>query len=462
MAINVGILGRARKVKRIYVGVNGKARRVTKVVAKHPSLGSSRLARTCYKDKERALIRGSFFFGSVSPVVCRAIWSDDYNSYLVSGTFKDDGQLSQVSLSVSGSVADTGRAVSLGGTSPVYRHPAPVAGGSIMWFSGAKEKVLSVKKIDVDSMTDDSSFSFSSGYFIASNRQHGITEFADLPPLLFTAINEYGNEFVATYSVSGGAGQSFVFSYKTNARSVTPITVDDVAKRMIVIGGSGGGIKILDLVGWFRNYPDGSKDLVDIRTASEYVLAEAADFSSDGVYIGDASRATVVNSSGATIANSYVGTVCYYNTDKSTRVCKLVVDFGGWADTGDGGEVPVHEVQQYTEEFDLTDSDLSRADNYVWRYLGYDRYRFLYVLSTVNDTVKIIKFSTGEGGIQKVGEYDTGISLSDNIVLQDTVPNYFGYAGNYGRNDGEAVPAFVITRNNEYNELVIVPPELIV
>lgn len=474
MAINVGVLGATRKVKRIYVGVDGKARRVTRVRAKHPSLGSTTLARVCYNDKTRAMIKGSFSFGFTSPIVCRAIWSDENNAYLISGTFKDSALLSQISMSVDGTIADTGKAVSLSDASYEYKNPAPVAGDSLMLFSGAKDKKISVKKIDVDKMTeslvtssDKSSFSFSAGYAVASNRQHGdpfdTSGTLSFPPSQFTAVNEYGNKFVATYSKSGGTGKSFVFSYRTKAWSSTPVYHDAVAKRMIVTDSSGGNIKILDLVGWFTSYSDGTRELSDIRTSSEYMLVEAANHSTEGVYIGAASNAAIVyNSVGTKVYDSYVCPVCYYNASKSSRICKLVIDSGRWGSTGDGGEVPVHDVQQYTEEFELTDSDVGRADNYIWKYLGWDYYGNQYVLSTVGDVVKVIKFSTGTDGITKVGEYDTGVALSDNVVLQDIVPNYFEFAGRAGRTDQQASPVFIITRNNEYNELFIVPPEIIV
>lgn len=469
MGIRIGNLSVARNVKRIYVGVDGKARRVTKVRAKAAYKEGLEMSGVVYKDTERLQIKSLFNFGNISPVVCRVFWSDDAGKYLVSGTFKSSNQLSQLAVSVSGSAVDNGHDMLLSDSASDYTKPAPIEGGQVMLFSGTLSKKIFVKRVNVStntevksSETDTSSFSFTTSYAVASSPQHGYWNMSNesFPPANFVSVNEYGDKIIATYSSYGGAGKSFVFSYKTNCHSVAPIVYDTVAKRMVVKDLYDGDIKIVDLVGWYTSGGAFSKLLV----TSTYTLSPA-EFASDPLYIGPGtSNARAYNSSGEIQFRVYACTVCNNYNDttrgKVFRRCCIVLDYGGWVNNSDGSSVPVHSVKQWTVEHELSDSELARADKYIWKYLGYDNSGNQYVLSTMEDVVKIIKFSTENGELNKVGEFDTGIVLSDNVVLQDTVINRFGFAQR-SRNL-EAVPAFVITRNNEYNELVIVPPELIV
>lgn len=469
MGIKIGNLSAARNVKRIYVGVDGKARRVTKVRAKAAYKEGLGMSGVVYEDTERLQIKSLFNFGNLSPVVCRVFWSDDAGKYLVSGTFKSSNQLSQLAVSILGSAADNGHDMLLSDSASDYVKPAPIEGGQVMLFSGTLSKKIFVKRVNVStntevksSETDASSFSFTTSYAVASSPQHGYWNMTNItfPPEEFVAVNEYGNKIVATFSSYGGAGKPFVFDYKTNCHSVAPITYSASAKRMIVKDNSSGDIKIVDLVGYYTSLGA----LTKLAVASTH-LCVSAEFASDPLYIGPGtSNARAYNSSGEIQFRVYACTVCNNYNDtirgKVFRRCHIVLDYGEWVNNSDGSSVPVHSVKQWTAEYELSDSELARADKYIWKYLGYDNSGNQYVLSTMEDIVKIIKFSTENGELNKVGEFDTGIVLSDNVVLQDTVINSFGSA--VGRRNLVAVPAFVITINNEYNELIIVPPELIV
>lgn len=465
MTVSIGDLNVSKKVKRIYVGVDGKARRVVKVYARAKISSSGTRSGPVYRDTSRLVINSRFSFGNVTPVVCRAFWSEDEGAYLVSGTFKQSNMLSQIKVSVAGEATDNARDILLSDSVSDYTNPAPVEGGSVMLFSGALSKKIFVKLIDTETNTEYkatetsvSSFSFSSEYAVSSSPQHGTWNYSyEIPgDPHFVAANEYGDKLVFTYSANGGSGKSFVYSYKTKARSVTPARYDRVGKMWIAIDSSDGSIKEFVSAGYYYNNTGAFANKLAILSTP--VLLSSGSYSSDGLYFGPSAQTDAMNSSGGRELTIFASTLCYFNKEKNTRVCEFILDYGDYGYDSSGALVFNHAIKRYSEQHVLSDAD-TESNDYIWRFLGHDRNNRQYVLSTLGGQIKIIKFSTDGGVITKLAEYDTGISISKNTKLQDTVTNYFYYGG---RVNLGAVPAFVLTHNNEYNELVIVPPEIIV
>ena len=468
MGVKIGNLNVSRKIKRIYVGVNGTARRVTKIYAKAKTSETSTKAGVVYKDDEILLVKARFSLGNTSPILCSVYKSETTGGFLVSGTFKDKFLLSEMSVSSSGTtVVDTGRSVSLGSSTRPFVAPTAIrtygsayVSDNAFLFSGAALGNVLVKRVSPYTMSEfDGSASFeiaTSASVLASGQQDipsaFVSSLTGWPLPVFMSINSAGaSGIVASYSENGGSGKTYTFpTYKIAQRSVRCFDYESVLKKMIATNASTGkGVKILGIGAWFNN-KDNSFNRIDL--CGQYDLAMPESYSSENLYIGAGYLGAAVGSDGVKNSSAYMSTVSYQ--DGTHRYHKLIIDTG----KGHSTDALNFDVKEYTDQQELP-TDASRAAFHKWQILGGDS-DYIYVLSTANDEVKILKFSTSAAAITKEAEYDTGIRLDANTVLQDVVP--VPYARMYSEAEGKSfIPAFVITKNNTYAELVIVPRAII-
>ena len=472
MGIKIGDLNVSKQVKRMYVGVDGKAHRVVKVYAKAKTSSAVTKTGPVYKDEQALQVSARFNLGNMSPTLCSAYISPDTGEFLVSGTFKDKFLLSELSVSKTGmSVQDTGRSVSLGSSTMPFNSPSDVsaygsnsASGQIFLFSGSVLGKVFMKRVSPYDMAEYGSvtnYGFSTAAStLASGPQHmqpfDIT--ADWPLPYFVSVNAAGNSgIVAAYSENGTAAKTYTFSaYKTSQRSCRSHDYNSDQKKLLVTSASTGkDVRILGLSPYFYN---NTGAFAKIDTFGSYAVKMPSSYVTTNLYLGAAFNGKAMDSSGSVRYESYITTVSCQ--DGSKRYHKLIVDSGkGYSSDSLG-----FDVKEYTEEHDLP-ADSSRATYQKWQVLGVDG-SYIYVLSTAKDEVKILKFATSATDITKVAEYDTGVRLDANTVVQDVVPVAYAYADKNGdrwEKDGDSyIPAFIVTRNNEYNELVIVSRSLIV
>lgn len=453
MSVKIGYLGIPKNVKRIYVGVDGKARRVKKIYA------SEQKAGIVYMDNSPMQVSAKFNLGNLNSTLCAVYKDETTGKYSVVGTFKDKFILSNFLLSANGSLEDTGRSVSLGDAANPFLFPTHLspfgsryASDSVFLFSGVYSGRVFVKRISPYAMaefktadSDSSSFSFSSG---STSIASGPQDISDLdivntwPTNTFLAVNAAGSSgFVSSYTSNASAGKAFSFpAYKIAQRSVRNCGNYTLTKKMIATEQTTSSVYILGVCEWIDQYDK----FVKIDTCGRHLLLNGTDYIPDSLYVGPALRGNAVISSGANTYSAYISTICYNDNDDN-RVCKLIVD-GGASFSGGSLVFSVASAEQSSESSDGK-----------WQVLGTDTDGHIYVLSTINKNVKILKFRTETEGITKIAEYDTGYTIDDNTVLQDVVPV------NYSDDDNNSfVPSFVLTKNNEYNEIVVVDRNLII
>ena len=160
-------------------------------------------------------------------------------------------------------------------------------------------------------------------------------------------------------------------------------------------------------------------------------------------------------------SNIYMNTICY--TYNGRRYAKLIVDFS----LGDVGVLPASfNVQEYEESVTLP-SGASTSSAYNWQVLGHDA-NYIYVLSTMSDTIKILAFSydTDEKSFRKEYEFNTYVKMADNSIvnLEKIVPMPFiGYY--FSKTTERTHPAFVLQTTitiNTHADVFIVPRYLII
>ena len=473
MGIKIGDLNVSKQVKRMYVGVDGKAHRVVKVYAKAKIGSATTKTGPVYKDEQALQVSARFNLGNVSPTLCSVYISPDTGEFLVSGTFKDKFLLSELSVSKTGmSVQDTGRSVSLGSSTMPFNAPSDVsaygsngASSQIFLFSGSVLGKVFMKRVSPYDMAEEgavTNFGFSTSASTLASGQQDMGPFditATWPLPYFVSVNAAGNSgIVAAYSENGGSAKTYTFSgYKTSQRSCRTYDYSAVLKKLLVTSASTGkDVRILGLAAYFYN---NTGAFAKIDTCGSYSVKMPSSYVTTNLYLGAAFNGSAINSGGSENYESYVTTVSCQ--DGAKRYHKLIVDSA----SGSSSDSLNFEVKEYTEEHDLPE-DSSRAAHQKWQVLGVDGGCYIYVLSTAKDEVKILKFLTSATEITKVAEYDTGIRLDANTVVQDVVPVAYAYSGDTGKsweaNGKSYIPAFIVTRNNEYNELVIVSRSLIV
>lgn len=482
MTATVGILGVAKKVKRIYVGVDGKARRVKTVYGTR----GNKYARKIFIDDEplQFSIKGNY--GNLSGRLAGVIKDIAQAKILISGTFVNKYTLSEISVSgVSGQAALTGRSVSLGSSTSPYTEmsvtcefDAANVNDTPVLFSGAANGTVFIKKIKLFTMSefkvsdaDSSTMQIATGQSgISSNHQviQNLFRNVAFPPQHYSVVNSKTGSITYTHTSEGVVNKSVVFSgYNAYIKSMCMSDYGyEGASRSIICTDSSTNKnpKIVTIASFY-----GSGDIYagTSKIIGTYSIPNMPSSYSE-FSVGTSMSITTKNKYGSYAYRCHASTISYQ--DSSKRYLRLIIDFGTDV-TGEGtAATPVYDVAEYSESVSISSGN-TRAKYYNWQILGYCQYdnsiNALYVLSTVNDEITIIKFKIENGTITKMSEYDTGKRLSSTTVLNEIVPVVLDLPSYETRTTatsttvGTHMLSFMLTVNNEYNEIVIVPRALI-
>lgn len=456
MTIKVGVLGVAKKVKRIYVGVGGKARRV--ILARAGTNDGSN--NVCYSDTSATVLSSIFSPTTNVLSLCWCTYNGSTKTYTaaISGYINPNAPVYSLTEISRGSESDTiyytGRELSLGSAANSYPYPkvsnvnglSSIAGYT---FSGVSLSVsgsnvaarVELRKVSPYSMSvqqddkDTGALTISTGATNLDYSSQSIRQsWFDTPWPSSSA-----NGIVTISSIPGeqkcivanADGSRKTFPYLAYPRTSSYETYDSL--RVLATDPSDGALKLIELIVYKTTSTGqtvgGVKGIHLIANADEY--ADAFFGESYVPSVDDAYR-----------------TVCYTSPDKSKRVCRLVYDTGNNSST--------FNISEYSEEFALDDNEKSRASSYTWQILGAKSSSGpVYILSTVRDRLKIIILEHVDGGFSKKVELDLRKDLSDSVVVKDVVPSaYLEYTG---YNDKDIfVPAVLLSHNNgEYYELII-------
>lgn len=486
MSAKIGILGVAKKIKRIYIGVDGKARRVKKIYTTRSLYGNDD-TRRIYNDSEQLQVSVKGNFGNLSGRLTAVIRDGATGKYLITGNFVNKYTLSELSTDSlnSPSASLTGRTLSLGSASAPYEYASFIGNNNYdtdkypVYFSGAANGSVYVKRINLYSMqevktsdSDSASFSFFTGNTISTGPQpaDGATYDDAFPPKNFLSISgtnvvTYGRPNICAAHASNGTltKSTLIEGYYLNTASVRtgsyvskyeagyPTSKEFIAKT---------SSNTLELVNVATLYDLNTGNFYDIKKCGSYTLTSMPS-SPKNINIGAALNIDTYGTAGNYKSNLYANT--FNCQDNTKRYCGLIVDFG--TELSDDNVTPKFSPVEYVESFDLP-ADATRAQNYNWHILGWDgsseSSRFLYVLSTVDDIITIIKFKVDGDQIIKVSEYDTGKRLSSTVTLNTVVPLSLPLASReISSSKAGYMLAFMLTVNNEYNEIVVVPRALI-
>lgn len=469
MGIKIGNLAVAKKVKRIYVGVDGSARRVTKVYGKQGIV---------YEDNEILQQPIVFNMGNLTPTLCTAVVDPNTNEYVFTGTFKDKFTLSEIRAAIGpGTVTDTGRSISLGSSTKPYNMPVHVApygsayaSDARFFFSGSALGNIYIKRIKPVGMIEESGSSSGTSLWTIKNSKYqtltsGIQDIDSYSAVNtewpfkgagLKLINLSSSGIVLTSTQTGGDNPetaTAILSGYTSSQNTIRYQGYDFYRKMLVTGSAAGNSpKLIAL------FHDSGKGVSNYSVYNTYAPSMPDGLSATNLFFGSAHVGQAKDSSGSSAADSYMVTMSYQ--DGSKRYSKLIVDSGEYElDTVNLTDRITFDVREYTEFCDLP-ADSSLSAQYKWHVLGADG-KNVYVLSTMGGSVKVIRFSITTGQLIKEKEYDTGIELDGSVVVHQPVPvQYASYSDSEA--EGKAfLTAFVVTRNNEYNEIVVVPRNLL-
>ena len=455
MAIKVGVLGVAKKVKRIYVGVDGKARRV--ILARAGTDDGSN--NVCYSDTSATVLSSIFSPTTNVLSLCWCTYNGSTKTYTaaISSYINPNAPVYSLTEISRGSESDTiyytGRELALGSAANSYPYPkvSNVNGLSSIanyTFSGVSLSVLGsnvaarveLRKVSPYSMsvqqdgTDTGALTIHTGATSLDYSSQSISQSWFNTPWPtsksgIVTISSIHRE--QKYIVANADGSRKAFPYLAYPRTSGHVSNNNL--KVLVTDPSDGGLKLIGLE-VYKNASTGEtvsgvKGMSLIAAADEYTDAF---FGESYVPYGDLAYRTV----------------CYTSPDTSKRVCRLVCDTGDKAGT--------FNIAEYREEFTLDDNEKSRASSYTWQILGAKSSSGpVYILSTVRDRLKIIILEHVDGGFSKKAELDLRKDLSDSVAVKDVVPSaqleYTGY------NDKDIfVPAVLLSHNNgEYYELII-------
>ena len=466
MSAKVGILGVAKNVKKIYVGVDGKARRVTKAYTTSDSQSGTR-AFTVYEDKSllQASVTGNF--GNLSGYLA-AVMSVK-GGYNIVGNFVNKYTLSEIFATTSGSQSSvTGRAVSLGSSSAPYTkmtdgaHSLNTTDKVSSLFSGTANGKVCIKKIDIKNMSDGGSFSVNTGISSLSDSSQpsdSVTLASSFPPANYLAVNSNSSsKLVLSHFSNGSLSKTQELPYLSAAGSalatalfVSNETADVNTARTVLCASASANPEIM-LIKVASLYYKGSGSFSGISNSN--IQTYKINCPASVLYsIGHPIGIRASNSAGTYDNYVYVNTVYSVDISNDKLYLKVIVNFKP-ADSS-----KVFEVAEYTETMSGVVNNL-RVGYYKWHILGWDRTtEMLYVLQTTNDKLVIKKFNIKDGKITKVSEYDTKKTLSDKVSLNEVIPVTYTSVSYEDTTTSSVtcVPAFMLTVNNQYNEIVIVP-----
>lgn len=455
MAIKVGVLGVAKKVKRIYVGVDGKARRV--ILARAGTDDGSN--NVCYSDTSATVLSSIFSPTTNVLSLCWCTYNGSTKTYTaaISGYVNPNAPVYSLTEISRGSESDTiyytGRELALGSAANSYPYPkvSNVNGLSSIadyTFSGVSLSVLGsnvaarveLRKVSPYSMsvqqdgTDTGALTIHTGatnldYSSQSISQSWFNMKWPTSKSRIVTISSIPGEQKCIVANTDGSRKTF--PYLAYPRTSGYVSNNNL--KVLVTDPSDGGLKLIGL----EVYKNASTGETVSGVKGTSLIADADKYAD--AFFGESYVPSI---------DEAYRTVCYTSPDTSKRVCRLVYDTGNNAST--------FNITEYSEEFALDDNEKSRASSYTWQILGAKSSSgSVYILSTVRDRLKIIILEQVDGGFSKKAELDLRKDLSDSVVVKDVVPSaYLEYTG---YNDKDIfVPAVLLSHNNgEYYELII-------
>ena len=455
MTIKVGVLGVAKKVKRIYVGVGGKARRV--ILARAGTDDGSN--NVCYSDTSATVLSSIFSPTTNVLSLCWCTYNGSTKTYTaaISGYINPNApvySLTEISRgSESGTIYYTGRTLSLGSAANAYPYPkvSNVNGLSSIadyTFSGVSLSALGsnvaarveLRKVSPYSMsvqqddTDTGALTIHTGATNLDYSSQSISQSwfnTSWPPSRSGIVTISSMPGEQKCIVANADGSRKTFPYLAYPRTSGHVSNNNL--KVLATDPSDGGLKLIGI----EVYKNASTGETVSEVKGTYLIANAdgytdAFFGESYVPYGDLAYRTV----------------CYTSPDTSKRVCRLVYD------TGD--DAGAFNISEYSEEFALDDNEKSRASSYTWQILGAKSSSGpVYILSTVRDRLKIIILEHVDGGFSKKAELDLRKDLSDSVAVKDVVPSARLELAGYKDKD-IFVPAVLLSHNNgEYYELII-------
>lgn len=475
MGALVGVSSTAKKVKRAYIGVDGVAR-VISTMYSGSTTGASKLV---FEDLSTKITKVRISGNSSTPQVCCVHSLEDSNDIYITGVFRKN-TLSQYKLDESGEIANVGNDISI----KVFPAGALdssgytlVAGGfyarlgsysylsldrmrfSFSWIK-LQDNKITFKRINPATMEDlrseESPFftvalpnmsDSASTIFSAAVQPIGYG-FWGSSPILQIIRNDENSAVMFYYSWSGNVYGGYRLPKKAYTNSIANFdysTSSPTAVQEYFMSSDLGSNTIPSLC--YAHMPD--LETVAYKEKTLNIPSGVTD-----IRVGTAPQ-PIENS------NIYMNTICY--TYNGRRYAKLIVDFS----LGDEGVLPItFNVQEYEESVTLP-SGASTSSAYNWQVLGHDA-NYIYVLSTMSDTIKILAFSydTDEKSFRKEYEFNTYVKMADNsfVNLEKIIPMPF-VGKFYDKTEERTHPAFVLQTTisiNTHADVFIVPRYLII
>lgn len=476
MGALVGVSSTAKKVKRAYIGVDGVAR-VISTMYSGSTTGTSKLV---FEDLSTKITKVRISDNSSTPQVCCVHSLEDSNDIYITGIFKTN-VLSQYRLNESGEPVNVGNDISIK-VFPVGSLDSSgytlVAGGfrpslsgynnlslnnmrfSFSWIK-LKDNKIEFKRINpatmedlrseqspfftvaLPNMSDSASTVFSAA---VQPIGHG---FAGSSPILQIIRNDENSAVIFYYNWRGVVYGGYRLPKKAYTNSIANFDygeAETTAVQEYFMSSDLGPNTVPSLC--YAHMPD----LTTVAYKEKTLNVPSG--------VTDIRVGTAVQPKEA--SNIYINTICY--TYNGRRYAKLIVDFS----LEEEGVLPTSfNVQEYEESVTLP-SGASTSSAYNWQVLGHDA-NYIYVLSTMSDTIKILAFSydTDDKSFRKEYEFNTYVKMAANSIvnLEKIIPMPF--VGTYSRREtGERThPAFVLQTTisiNTHADVFIVPRYLII
>lgn len=475
MGALVGVSSTAKKVKRAYIGVNGVAR----VISTMYSGSTTGVSKLVFEDLSTKITKIRISGNSSTPQVCCVHSLEDSNDIYITGIFRKN-TLSQYKLDESGEVANIGNDISI----KVFPAGALdssgytlVAGGfyssldyyrwlslSRMRFSFSwiklQDNKITFKRINPAAMEDlrseESPFftvplpnmsDSASTVFSAAVQPMGYG-FGGSSPILQIIRNDENSAVIFYYNWRGVVYGGYRLPKKAYTNSIANFDYGEAmaaAVQEYFMSSDLGPNTVPSLC--YAHMPD--LETVAYKEKTLNIPSGVTD-----IRVGTAVQPIKAS-------NIYINTICY--TYNGRRYAKLIVDFS----LGDENVLPTSfNVQEYEESVALP-SGASTSSAYNWQVLGHDE-DYVYVLSTMSDTIKILAFSynTDEKSFRKEYEFNTYVKMADNSIvnLEKIIPMPF--VGSFSEKTAERThPAFVLQTTitiNTHADVFIVPRYLII
>lgn len=482
MSTLVGVSSTAKKVKRAYIGVDGVARAISTIYSGN-AFGTSRLV---FEDLSTKITKVRISDNSSTPQVCCVHSLEDSNDIYITGVFKTN-VLSQYKLNESGEIANVGNDISIkkfpvgsldssgytlvaGGFSGLSFLGYTVLGLRSMRFSFSwiklQDNKITFKRINpatmedlrstaspfftvaLPNMSDSASTVFSAAIQPIGNSFGSVSDADGVMPNINIIRNDEKTGVLFFYSRAGtlyGGGRLPKKVYTNSVANLECYSSKHSAVQEFFVSSDLGTNTVPSLC--YAHMPD--LETVAYKEKTLNIPSGVTD-----VRVG-----TAVQPIGS--PSAYINTLCY--TYNGRRYAKLIMDFSVISDN----VLPTtFNVQEYEESVALL-SGASTESAYNWQVLGHDS-QYVYVLSTMSDTIRILAFSynADEGSFRKEYEFNTFVKMSDNSIvnLEKIVPMPF--IGYYSQKTAERThPAFVLQTTisiNTHADIFIVPRHLII